>query len=254
MESNILKMITIADVASMANAVCGLLAIFAIFMGKSVLCAQLLLLAVIFDSIDGTLARKFNNNNPMNTIFGENIDSLADVISFGVAPAVILYTLSGSYWIVVPCIIVLLCGVLRLTRYNTMLVDQVGPTKTFIGLPIPVTSFLLSGLLLSSITNSLLISILIIIVSILMVSEVPYPKIKDMNIIAICGVLCILCIIPGINNVLYNIPSYLLVVLTILYIFGTLVYELIGLTNTFNLSKIRNKSNNNSKLQSLFKR
>ncbi|WP_069592975.1 CDP-diacylglycerol--serine O-phosphatidyltransferase [Methanosphaera sp. WGK6] len=253
MESNILKMITIADVASMANAVCGLLAIFAIFMGNSILCAQLLILAVIFDSIDGTLARKFNHN-PINTIFGENIDSLADVISFGVAPAVILYTLSSSYWIVVPCIIVLLCGVLRLTRYNTMLVEQVGPTKTFVGIPIPVTSFLLSGLLLSSVMNSLIISVLIIIVSILMISEIPYPKIKDMKLIIICGLLCILCLIPGVNEVLYLIPSYLLVVLTIIYIFGTLLYELTGLTNILDLTRIRNKSNDTSKLQSLFKR
>ncbi|WP_304124028.1 CDP-diacylglycerol--serine O-phosphatidyltransferase [Methanosphaera cuniculi] len=220
METNILKMITIADIASIANAVCGLLAIFLILNGNNIASAQLLLLAVVFDCIDGTLARKFNTH----TIgaFGETIDSLADMISFGVAPAIVLYMMSNSYWIIIPSLIIVVCGLLRLTRYNTIIEYQDEPTKTFLGLPIPVTSTLLAALILAGITNIYIPIILLMIVSILMVSEVKYPKIKNKKLIAIAAILIILCIIPYINGILYLVPSYLLIIGVLIYIFAIL--------------------------------
>lgn len=221
METNILKMITIADIASIANAVCGLLAIFLVLNGNNIASAELLLLAVVFDCIDGTLARKFNTHS--YGAFGETIDSLADMISFGVAPAVILYTISYSYWIIIPSIIIVVCGLLRLTRYNTLIEYQTGPTKTFLGLPIPVTSTLLAALILAKITNIYIMIILLMIISILMVSEVKYPKIKDKKIVSIASIIIILCIIPKINSILYLVPSYLLIIGVIIYVFGILV-------------------------------
>lgn len=67
METNILKMISIADIASLANALSGLGAILAVLTGNTILSAQLLLLAVVFDSVDGILARKFNEG-PMHAL------------------------------------------------------------------------------------------------------------------------------------------------------------------------------------------
>ncbi|WP_303235615.1 CDP-diacylglycerol--serine O-phosphatidyltransferase [Methanosphaera cuniculi] len=220
METNILKMITIADIASIANAICGLLAIFLILNGNNIASAQLLLLAVVFDCIDGTLARKFNTHSIGS--FGETIDSLADMISFGVAPAIILYMISNSYWIIIPSIIIVVCGLLRLTRYNTIIEYQDEPTKTFLGLPIPVTSTLLAALILAGITNIYILIILLMIVSILMVSEVKYPKVKNKKIIAIAAIVIILCIIPHINGILYLVPSYLLIIGVLIYIFAIL--------------------------------
>lgn len=227
METNILKMITVADMASLANAICGLFAILAVLNGNTILSAQLLLLAIVFDSIDGILARKFNNDSA-HALFGENIDSLADVISFGVAPAIILYMITGSNLIIIPMILLIVCGVLRLTRYNTLLVDQTGPTKTFMGLPIPVSSMMLASLILSSFTDFNLMFVIMIIISILMVSGIEYPKVRDVKIMALLAVLTVLCIIPNVNGMLFSIPSCLLVILTFIYIFGTIIYNYTG--------------------------
>lgn len=245
METNIFKMITIADIASLCNALSGLLAVFAVLMGYNIVSAQLLLLAVIFDSVDGTLARKFNHN-VINSIFGENMDSLSDIVSFGVAPALILYTLSDTYYVIVPCLLLVACGILRLTRYNTLLVNQEGPTRTFIGLPIPVSSFMLAALILSSISNFYLMCGLMIIIALLMISDIKYPKIRDKRIIGIAGLIVILCIIPSVNTLLFLIPSYLLVIMTLVYIFGTLVYNYMSLDSLrrINLDGIRNNFSN----------
>ena len=143
METNILKMISIADIASLANALSGLGAILAVLTGNTILSAQLLLLAVVFDSVDGILARKFNEG-PMHALFGETIDSLADIVSFGVAPAIVIYSL-----ILIPVFLLVACGILRLTRYNTLLAGQTSPTEVFIGLPIPSSSMIVALLILT---------------------------------------------------------------------------------------------------------
>lgn len=224
METNILKMITIADIASICNAVSGLLAIIAVLNGYTILSAHLLLLAVVFDSIDGTLARKFNNDQS-HAIFGETIDSLADMISFGVAPSIVLYMTTSNFYIIIPMIFLVVCGLLRLTRYNALLSQQEGLVKSFIGLPIPTSSMLIATLILSSYTNFIFMFIVTILISLLMVSSVEYPKVRDQKIIGIIGILTVLCIIPNVNNLLFKIPSYILVALTFIYIFGVVVYS-----------------------------
>lgn len=247
METNILKMITIADIASITNAICGLLAIFLILNGNNIASAQLLLLAVVFDCIDGTLARKFNTHS--FGAFGETIDSLADMISFGVAPAIVLYMISNSYWIIIPSLIIVVCGLLRLTRYNTMIEYQDEPTKTFLGLPIPVTSTLLAALILAGITNIYIPIILLMIVSILMVSEVKYPKIKNKKIVTIAAILIILCIIPSINGILYLVPSYLLIIGVLIYIFAILF----GNFKSIQLNDVKQSPKTRRKRPSLYK-
>lgn len=251
METNILKMITIADCMSIANALCGFLAMFFILKGENILSAQLLLLAVVFDCLDGTVARMLNTRSGM---FGENIDSLADIVSFGVAPAIIMYMISPSQWIIIPAALVVICGLLRLTRYNTLVVYQEGPTKTFLGLPIPVTSTILAALILSSFTDMYLISVLMIIISILMVSEVKYPKIKNNKILIPFTIVVILCMIPGVNTLLYSIPSYVLLIAVAVYIFGVFIKNL-NLQNS-KLSNQINRSYKNTKheVQSLHKK
>lgn len=226
METNILKMITIADIASLANALCGLIAIFFILNGENIISAEFLLLAVFFDCIDGSIARTLNTHS--HGIFGEMIDSLSDIVSFGVAPAVIIYMISPTYYMIIPSLVLLTCGLLRLARYNTLLEYQDKPTKTFLGLPIPISSTLLAALILSGLTNVYLVAILILIISILMVTEIKYPKPHDKKIVAISAILVILCIIPALNTILLQIPSYLLLIGVLIYVFGVLVLNARG--------------------------
>ena len=171
METNILKIITLADVASLLNGLSGFMSIIAILQNNIILSAQLLFLAVIFDAMDGTLARLFATNNIEHVIFGETIDSLADIVSFGVAPAVILYMLTGQLYMLIASSLIIICGILRLSRYNTIAAYTDVPTTTFIGLPIPVTSFILAAFILSS-YNVILLFIVMVVIAILMVTDI----------------------------------------------------------------------------------
>lgn len=216
MQTNIIKMMGIADIASLANAVSGMMAIIMAYYQNSILCAIFLVLAVVFDAIDGPLARRFPSNT--KEVFGETIDSLADAISFGIAPAVIIYELFQTPLMIIASILLLCCGILRLSRYNTIITEQEGPTKTFIGLPIPVSSFMLSLLLFSEIKQAILVFIIMEIIAVLMVSSLNYPKIKNTKIFAICGILLLATLIIPLNNMLLHIPSIILIILVIGYL------------------------------------
>ncbi len=216
MQTNIIKMMGIADIASLANAVSGMMAIIMAYYQNSILCAIFLVLAVVFDAIDGPLARRFPSNT--KEVFGETIDSLADAISFGIAPAVIIYELFQTPLMIIASILLLCCGILRLSRYNTIITEQEGPTKTFIGLPIPVSSFMLSLLLFSEIKQAILVFIIMAIIAVLMVSSLNYPKIKNTKIFAICGILLLATLIIPLNNMLLHIPSIILIILVIGYL------------------------------------
>jgi CDP-diacylglycerol--serine O-phosphatidyltransferase len=245
METNIVKIITLADIASVANGLCGFFSIIAILQNNIVLSAQLLFLAVIFDAMDGTLARLFNNDNMEHVVFGETIDSLSDIVSFGVAPAVILYMLTGQLYMLIASALVIICGILRLSRYNTITAYTDAPTTTFIGLPIPVTAFMLGAFMLSY-YNPILLFIVMVLISILMVTDIEYPKIKEIPLIVIVAILMIMAAVPFINNMLYRIPAYLILILGILYIIGIIV---ISVYDNRNLKdKVQNISDFNNSL------
>ena len=216
METNILKMVGIADIASLLNAVSGMLAIIMAFYQNSILSALFLILAVVFDAIDGPLARRFPS--PSKDVFGETMDSLADAISFGIAPAIIIFELFNTPLMIIASILLLCCGILRLSRYNTIITEQEGPTKTFIGLPIPVSSFMLSLLLFSQINQASLILLIMSVIAILMISTLEYPKIKNIKIFGVCGLLLLVTLILPLNNMLFHIPSIILIILVLGYL------------------------------------
>ena len=143
----------LADWFTLGNAVCGVGALFSsmTFLETDDLrhvyyaCA-LVLAALIFDVLDGRIARWRQKSPAM----GRGLASLADVISFGVAPAIIAYGcgMQGLYDRVVLAFFVA-CGVSRLARYNVTaetLSEGTGKVKYFEGTPIP-TSIVLVGLL-----------------------------------------------------------------------------------------------------------
>ena len=143
----------LADWFTLANAVCGTGALFAtltyIETGDVIhiyFACGLVLAALVFDVLDGRIARWRQNSSPL----GRELDSLADIISFGVAPAIIGYGvgMQGFYDRIVLAYFVA-CGVSRLARYNVTAEELSGGTgkvKYFEGTPIP-TSILLVALL-----------------------------------------------------------------------------------------------------------
>jgi CDP-diacylglycerol--serine O-phosphatidyltransferase len=102
--------------------------------------------ALLCDAFDGWIARKRGQASAL----GADMDSLSDVVSFGVAPAVVGYTLGlDGVWDVILLVAFVVCGISRLARYNvtsTDLADDLGKVSHFQGTPIP-TSVLIVGLL-----------------------------------------------------------------------------------------------------------
>ena len=139
----------LADWVTLANAVCGMGALFAMMtylqtsdVRHVYFACGMVFAALVFDVLDGRIARW----RQMTSAMGRELDSLADIISFGVAPAVIAYGcgMQGLYdRIVLVCFVA--CGVSRLARYNITteaLSDGGDKVKYFEGTPIP-TSLLL---------------------------------------------------------------------------------------------------------------
>jgi CDP-diacylglycerol--serine O-phosphatidyltransferase len=143
----------LADWFTLANAVCGTGALFSMLtylqttdVRHVYFACSLVLAALIFDVLDGRIARW----RQKNSILGRELDSLADVISFGVAPAVIAYGcgMQGLYDRIVLTYFVA-CGVSRLARYNVTadeLSDGGNKVKYFEGTPIPTSVLLVFAL------------------------------------------------------------------------------------------------------------
>jgi CDP-diacylglycerol--serine O-phosphatidyltransferase len=145
---SMLRSYTPADALTIANAACGTIAIFlcldymASGSRRFLWTAFLLLpLALVCDLLDGYVARL---NRRRQSALGADLDSLADVISFGVAPAVLGFTLGlRGGWDMVVLTYFVICGVSRLARFNvtaTVLADaETGKVKYFEGTPIPTS-------------------------------------------------------------------------------------------------------------------
>ena len=157
-----------------------------------------ILLACIFDLFDGRVARMGGVESP----FGREFDSLADLISFGVAPAflvqrvVLADVFQGQYrsisWFIAS--IYLLCGAFRLARFNCLAVMNTGgSSKDFLGFPIPSAAGLVSSLTLLIIhfsekerslppAGNYMIAAVLIFLSAMMVSTVRYPSFKSLGL------------------------------------------------------------------------
>ena len=150
-----LRSYTPADALTIGNATCGTIAIFLcldyIASGNpSFLWTAFILLpsALLCDVLDGYVARL---NPKRQSVLGADLDSLSDVISFGVAPAVLGFTLGlRGGWDMLCLTYFVVCGVSRLARFNVTAADladtETGKVKYFEGTPIP-TSILIVALL-----------------------------------------------------------------------------------------------------------
>ncbi len=155
----------------------------------------LILGAFVFDGLDGRIARLVGKESP----FGLQFDSLADIISFGAAPAflmqrVILHdfnVVSERLGLVVASVY-LLCGALRLARYNCLSVmPDSGNSREFLGFPIPASAAMVASLTMFLIwleeknlpTSSWrwVLLALLVFLSVMMVSEVKYPSFKKLD-------------------------------------------------------------------------
>lgn len=226
--TSIKSFFAISDVVSLLNMIGGFLSIVFSINNQLEISSLLIIIALVFDSVDGGVARKLNRNDQFG--FGKNIDSLSDIISFGVAPAILLYsigkTIPNSPIILITTIslLIVICGVLRLTRYN--IISDLINYKGFIGFPIPGIGLILSTFYLSGLFNIYVALLLMIITSLLMISNIKYPKFDNKPVLVIGIILIILMILP-IKISIYNIriPELILLLLTLHYLFINLIFK-----------------------------
>lgn len=140
-------------------------------------CAALaILLALVADALDGRTARFFGVAGD----FGKELDSLCDVVSFGVAPGILLYgwqihELPGYIGEIV-AIVFAICGAMRLARFN---INTTVVKGFFMGLPIPTAGCLVATYVLSNApAPSYIVAVVAILVGLMMVSEIHYPDFK----------------------------------------------------------------------------
>jgi len=125
---------------TMGNIVCGFLAILSAFEGEVTTACWLIVLAGFLDMLDGKIARLSGTASR----FGVELDSLADFLSFGVAPAVIVYVVklnSMGKWGWIISIVYIMAASYRLARFN--LLAQTDEKKHFLGLPTPGAAMIL---------------------------------------------------------------------------------------------------------------
>lgn len=214
--TKITSFIALSDVVSLLNMLSGFTSIILSINGYLEYAALLMFFSLLFDSVDGWVARKINRNDQYG--FGKNIDSLSDVISFGAAPAVLLYSVSKNIpqspeiIVIAVCMLMMICGVLRLTRYNA--INDYINFKGFIGFPIPGISIILASYYLTGLFNIYVALILMTITSLFMISNFKYEKVNNIALISIGAILIILLILQlplEIYNV--NIPALLLLII-----------------------------------------
>ncbi|MCL2144529.1 MAG: CDP-diacylglycerol--serine O-phosphatidyltransferase [Endomicrobia bacterium] len=184
------------------NMACGIISMIFSINGEFTWAAWMLILAIAFDMLDGRVARMTKTTSE----FGVQLDSLSDLLSFGIAPSIMMYQLvlntMGKLGIAIAVLFVL-CSALRLAKFNVQSKDGV-VHNSFMGLPTPasaglIISFVLSYELLLSEPGQALsfktipvlmknmpvffkaMPIVMVILSLLMVSNIPYTSFKKMN-------------------------------------------------------------------------
>jgi CDP-diacylglycerol--serine O-phosphatidyltransferase len=162
----------------------GFFSIIASVNGKFTVAAWAIVLAGVFDGLDGWVARMTNTSSR----FGVELDSLADVISFGVAPAVLSFIWALSPFGRVGWAVAFLftaCGALRLARFNVQ--KETEEKKTFTGMPIPAAAGVISAIVIFYANmewvpdKSYFVLIIVILLSFLMVSTLRFHSLKEVN-------------------------------------------------------------------------
>ncbi|MFC6334994.1 CDP-diacylglycerol--serine O-phosphatidyltransferase [Paenibacillus septentrionalis] len=170
---------SIPSLLTLGNLCLGVLSILLVFNDYSGMAAIMIIIGMLIDGIDGRVARALNAQSE----FGKELDSLADIITFGVAPAFIMYVVAlqdvapAISWIVTALFPI--CGALRLARFNV----KASAPGSFTGLPIPAAGCILATVALFKEDVAPLVFIVTsIVLALLMVSNIRYPSFKGIGI------------------------------------------------------------------------
>ncbi|MFY0544933.1 CDP-diacylglycerol--serine O-phosphatidyltransferase [Brevibacillus sp. H7] len=171
---------SLPNMLTVSNLFLGIVAIILAFQGDNYVdyAAITVIIGMLMDGLDGRVARMLNAQSE----FGKELDSLSDVITFGVAPAFIMYVVALQDLHLLGIFITAIfpiCGALRLARFNV----QAGVPGYFIGLPITAAGGVLATLALyHQVFNVALLAVSMLLLAFLMVSKIKYPNFKKVGI------------------------------------------------------------------------
>ena len=199
------------NLLTLGNLFLGIVAMVLAFSDMVDLAAITVIVAMLLDGLDGRVARMLNAQSE----FGKELDSLSDVISFGVAPAFIMYVVALQEMSFLGILITgmfPICGALRLARFNV----QAGVPGYFIGLPITAAGGVLATLaLFHEVFPTIVLSLCMLMLAYLMVSKVKYPNFKKVGIpksaywiipIIVVGAIIIAVLFPSMISKLVFVP------------------------------------------------
>lgn len=170
---------------TVANVFCGFYSMVSAMRGDFGFAGVLIGFAILFDTLDGRVARFADASSE----FGKEFDSLADQVSFGVAPMILAYTWGLHHWPRLGWLIgfvFVICGAMRLARFNIQ--QSVPDRRFFVGLPIPAGAGVVAALAyrfpepLEGRTQTLPVLALVFVLSLLMVSRLRYYSFKDFDL------------------------------------------------------------------------
>lgn len=165
---SITKQFKIANIATCANLIAGLLAIHYAMNGAFVASTFAIIAGAWLDVLDGKLANRLGQSSD----FGAELDSLADLVSFGVAPFVLLTSFYEGPWFAAAMITLPVCGALRLARHNINRQELKG---YFIGVPIDASAIVVPFLIWFSVDRTVT-AVIVLSLSALYVSGLKIPK------------------------------------------------------------------------------
>ncbi len=194
--------------------------------------AWFILIATVLDGLDGKVARITNTTSR----FGVEYDSLADLVAFGVAPGILMYswaltTFGKLGWLA--AFLYVVCGALRLARFNVQV--ETVESKQFVGLPIPSAAWMVASCVLlfyylggAGTIKQISVVVLIYCLAFLMVSNVKYYSFKDPELVKrqpfgflVLAIFLIIVIVAR--------PEIMLFVFALIYVVSGPVTSLIGL-------------------------
>jgi CDP-diacylglycerol--serine O-phosphatidyltransferase len=193
----------LANLLTIASLVFGFVSIIFSLESHFTFASWAIIFSVIFDGLDGQIARK----NPVPSEFGKELDSLVDVVSFGIAPSVLGYIFVYKhfyFWATLALFIYLLSSVMRLAKFNIITKEKT--VDYFYGLPTTasggiVASFILLYRKYTNLPPPFIFLLLILVLAYLMVSKIRYLNLDGLkqqlsqNKLLVLGIILILAII-----------------------------------------------------------
>lgn len=237
---------------------CGFYAMINILKGEFDLAAVAIGIAVVCDGLDGRIARLTNSCSD----FGIQIDSLADVMTFGMAPAVLAYvwgmkSLEPTFppyakhvqqigWIV--CFAFVICGAMRLARFNIQSVKLPGAggvpsKKNFVGMPIPAGAGMVAAVIhffpdpINYWTVGALWGLLVGFLSFLMISTIRYPSFKSFDLRSRRSYVNV-CLLALLIALIYLYSQIVLLILATVYASSGLIAKLYHLVQHRNEGRV----------------